>query len=75
MIFAVNHWSGFRPLALAVLSILDSHWDSSWISYTLDHGDPPALNLQDGPSTSSSSFTDRVDVGVGQLPTLDLSRS
>lgn len=32
MFFALTHWSGLRPLASANLSILGSHWDSSWLS-------------------------------------------
>lgn len=27
-----SHWSGLRPLVSNTLSILDPHWDSSWIS-------------------------------------------
>jgi hypothetical protein len=28
----MSHWSGLRPLDSATPSILDSHWNSSWIS-------------------------------------------
>ena len=32
MAIAMTSWSGMRPLVSATLSILDPHWDSSWIS-------------------------------------------
>lgn len=32
MFMAMTCWSGLRPLASANLSILGSHWDSSWLS-------------------------------------------
>jgi hypothetical protein len=39
----------------------------------LCHGDPAALEQQDWPWHDSQSFTNDVDVGVGQLRALDLS--
>ena len=33
MFIVMSHWSGTRPLASAMLSVLEPQWDSSWIFY------------------------------------------
>lgn len=33
MFIAMSPWSGARPQASATLSVLEPHWDSSWISF------------------------------------------
>lgn len=63
-----------KPLAPATLSILDSHWDTSQISFYFApcHGDPAALDLQDWPLHVLQQFIDGLDVGLGQLKPLEL---
>lgn len=65
MFIAVSHWFGLRPLAFAILSILDP-------VHALSCGDLRALVLRDQALHALQQFTDGVDVGVGQLKALDL---
>lgn len=59
MIFAVNHWSGFRPLASAALSVLDSHKDSSQISYHYPRAQRSCSFGSAGPTPSYSPAIQR----------------
>lgn len=68
MFIAMSHWFGSRPLTSAT-----PHQDSSLISCCcLDHGDPVVMILQDQPLHTFQKFIDEVDVGVGQLKSLNL---
>jgi hypothetical protein len=69
----MSHWSGSRPLASVTVSILDLYRDFSQIScFSLCHGHPEALNLQNLPLYMLHLITDGVDTGVGQLKALFL---
>ena len=62
-----------RPLASPTLSMLDPHWDFSWIfCWCPVHGDPTALDLQGQPLYTLQQFRDGVDVELGWLKALDL---
>ena len=72
MFSAVSHWSGSRSLA----SLYYQYWILPRtllcccpVSYNFD---PAALDLQGWSLQRLQQFTDWVDVGVGQLKTLDL---
>jgi hypothetical protein len=66
MFIAMSHLSGSRPLASAMLSILDPHWKSSWIfRVALCHGDPTPLGLQKWPLHALYQFIDGIDAGLG----------
>lgn len=68
MFVAVSHWSGLKSLDSATLSILDSLWDSSQISWCcLCHGDPA------DPAPSHAPAVHGLAVGLGQLKALGLS--
>jgi hypothetical protein len=73
MFIAMSHWSGSRPLASAILSVLESHWDLSLLSCCC----PCVLEFlqrwicRTNPS-HPQQFLDGVDVGVGQLKVLTL---
>ena len=50
---AMSHWSGSRPLVSATPSILDPHWDSTWIPCVMEI--PQLFIYSTGPFTCSSS--------------------
>jgi hypothetical protein len=70
----VNESSIWRPLASAILSVLDTHLLSRYSVVVLCHGDPAALSLQDQLFCLLQQFIDGVDVGVDQLKALDLGK-
>ena len=56
MFIAVSHWFGWRSLASATLSVLLlTETPLGYPVVALCHGDPTALDLQDGPFIHSSS--------------------
>ena len=58
--------SGLRPLASVTPSILDLHWDSSWLPCCCPVSwGPSDLELQNWPLHASQPFTDDTDFGVG----------
>ena len=62
------HWSGFKPLASATLSILHSHLTPlRYPVVALCLGDSAALVMQDLTLHISQQFTNGVDVGMTNI--------
>jgi hypothetical protein len=73
MFTAMSHWSDLRSLALPH----HQYWDLTgtplgYPAVALCDGDPVALDLQNQPLLMLEQLMDEVDIGVGQLKTLDL---
>lgn len=65
---AMTHWSGFKPLASATLSILDSHLTPlRYPVVGLCLGDSAALVMQDLTLHISQQFINGVDVGMTNI--------
>lgn len=65
MFIAMSLWSGSRSLVPVTPSILDRHWDSSWLSsFCPVSWSSLALDLQDQPFHWSQMFPDDADFGL-----------